>query len=162
MESKEICSTPEELEIRKTWWCSQSGIKIIDFQDIARGEFGFFTIRDDEQQHKVIYRPFGELRVLERIAPGPQAIVDSYNVHSIHTGQFWRISCPTRLLKGFACYCEASSGISHVMLAKLSILKGLVEPPDGMDFAVAKNILDWIRLRDDVDVLKAIIKAHQD
>jgi hypothetical protein len=167
MEAREVCSSPEELEERRAFWASQPGRVVLRADSPECGEFGYTSFlerpdgvekwtREDEKAVLTLYRPFGALDPLHRVARDAGAFVDSFLIHQCHKDKFFRISNAAERTRGFVCYCEASSGVSHVVMIPLTRLKGIVE-----SFSEdAKRVQELVR-NDDENILDRILKSHR-
>lgn len=159
MEAREVCNSPDELRARREALSSDPTRINVPYDDPKLGEFGFASLREDpkdEDKKVVVYRPFGALRPLERIAMRPEPFIESFLIHQCHKGRFFRISDPVARTKGFVCYCEASSGVSHVVMIPLTRLKEIVESFSDE----AKKVYELVRT-DDENILEQILKSHR-
>jgi hypothetical protein len=159
MEAREVCNSPDELQARKEVLSSDPARISVPYSDPRYGEFGFVSFREDpkdEDKKVVVYRPFGGLTPLDRVVRRAEPFVESFLIHQCHKGKFFRISDPEARTKGFVCYCEASSGYSHVVMIPLTRLKEIVE-----SFSEeAKQVYELIRT-DDENILELILKSHR-
>jgi hypothetical protein len=134
--SSELCKTLEALEERRAFWASQPDRQVLPFQAPEEAMTGYIAILIWEEIGKVppadwnedpknlVFYHFGEpLKPLLRVTRNLEGFEESFKIHKAHGSHFHVANDPMSRQLGFVCYCEAKSGVSHVVRIPITQLK---------------------------------------